>query len=95
MPHYVVTLDLRRGEKAIYNDLIAATAELDCCRPFEAVLLVCSSWTAEQLQAYLRPHLDPMDNLTVDLLAEGQAWTGWIHDEGVRQWLAKHLGPAS
>lgn len=95
MPHYVVTLDLHRGEKAIYDDLTAATAELVCCRPFEAVLLVCSSWTAEQLHAYLRPHLDPMDNLTVDLLAEGQGWTAWVHDETVREWLAKHLGPAS
>jgi hypothetical protein len=95
MPYYVVTLDLHRGAKQHYDDLTTATAELDCCRPFEVVLIVCSSWTAEQLHAYLRPHVDPMDDLTVDLMAEGQAWTGWVHDEVAREWLTKHLGSAT
>jgi hypothetical protein len=55
---------------------------------------VCTPWTAEQIDAYLRRFLTADDSLLVEPLPVGKGWSGWVGQE-VRDWLLRHLGPSS
>ena len=90
---YIVSYELHDDRRE--TALIAALEIFeDRCNALDSIWLVCSPWSAGQIQAHLGRYLAPDDSLIVEPLPMNNGWSGWV-GEDVREWLTTHLGPAS
>lgn len=95
MTSYCISYELYQPDKDREGSLLKALEVFeDRCHAMPSLWFVCTPWTAEQIDSYLRRFLAPEDSLLVEALPVGKGWVGFVEPQ-VRDWLLRHLGPSS
>ena len=93
--NFCISYELHQPHEGREANLLKALEVFeDRCHALPTLWFVCTPWTAEQIDAYLRRFLNSEDSLLVEPMPVGKGWSGWVGQD-VKDWLLRHLGPSS